>query len=50
MAVVGSPAFRSRFPTARLLGSTEDIEALRLELPTTLLPFMFEKHPSSTDV
>ena len=49
-ASVSSPAFRSRFPSARLLRSAEVIEAARRELPTTLLPFMSEEQPGSTDV
>jgi len=49
-AIADTASFRSRFPNSRLLRSAADIEAARRNLPATLLPFMLQDQPGSTDV
>jgi hypothetical protein len=49
-AISDTQTFRSRFPSSRLLRSAADIEAARQNLPATLLPFMLQEQPGSTDV
>jgi hypothetical protein len=49
-AVMDTRAFRARFSTVRLLRSSDDIQAVRKDLPHGLLPFMTEQQPASTDV
>jgi hypothetical protein len=48
--LIDTPDIRARFSKLRLLRSEEDIEAARRQLPRTLLPFMSEVQPHSTDV
>jgi hypothetical protein len=48
--VMDTPAFRSRFSGVRLLRSSQDIQAIREQLPDAFLPFMTEQQPASGDV
>ena len=48
--VIATPAFRDRFPTARLLRTPSDCEAACEKTPPALLPFMIEEHPQWPDV
>jgi len=48
--MVGTPTFRRRFSAPQLLREPAEVERVRENLPSSLLPFMREENPGWWDI